>query len=525
MKSKYLILLKIQIYGLFGLNRARFSKDPKEKRRSRGAVAAGCLITLLLLFYSGLYSVAMASLGLAETLPVTAVLISSIIILFLTFLKSSGILIGLKDYDMVMSLPVKNSDVVLSRLSVVYLLNLGICLLVSLPAAITYAFCLPGGRAGAIIFLLCTLFIPVIPMIISLALGVLISAVTTHSRKKHFFSLFLSMAVIVLIVVGSMQLQNVSADQFKDFGTLLSNTASRYYPPANLMSLAVTRVSPGYFFLYALLSILIAALFVIIVSHFYKRMNTSFLSARTGRAKTGHLRKSSPAAAMYKREISRYFSCTVYALNSSIGMVLLLVLAIALMFISPDSLEKQIGIPGFQIMLKHSLPLLAAVLVSLSSTTSASLSIEGQNRWLMYILPVRSIDIFRVKIALNLTVILPLLIVSIILFGIRMKVTAARAIFLIIVPVIYALYISILGMYLNTVFPKYNWKNEQEAVKNSASVLITIAIGGISSIIPLLLCFALPDSSYIIMSISSAAVLVIAALLYKKLQSVNLADK
>ena len=525
MNSKYFILLRIQMYGLFSLNRARFSKDPKEKRRSQGAVAVGCLLAFLLFFYSGLYSVGMASLGLAASLPVTAVLICSVIILILTFLKSSGVLIGLKDYDMVMSLPVKNSDVILSRLTVVYLLNLGICLLVSLPPAITYALSVPGGKAGAVIFILCTLFIPVIPMIISLTLGVLISAVTSRSRKKNIFSLFLSTAVIVLIVVGSMQLQNISADQFKNFGTWLSDIASRFYPPANLAALAVTGTSPGYFLLYALLSVLITFLFVIVVSRFYRRMNTSFLSTRTGRAKNIRLKSSSQAIAMYKREVSRYFSCTVYALNSSIGMVLLLVLAIALIFVSPDSLESQTGIPGFQLMLKHALPMIASVLVSLSSTTSAALSIEGRHRWMMYMLPVRAIDIFRAKIAMNLTVILPLLIISIILLGIRMDVTTVGAVFLIIVPVIYALYISVLGMYLNTAFPKYDWKNEQEAVKNSAAVLITIVLGGLSSVIPCILCFIIPKSSYIIMSIATGIVLIITLLLYKKLYSVKLLDK
>ena len=78
----------------------------------------GCLTA-----YSALFSAGLARAGAADSLPTISVLVCSLITLVLTFLKSSGVLVGLRDYDMVMSLPVKSSEVVLSRLTMTYLTN------------------------------------------------------------------------------------------------------------------------------------------------------------------------------------------------------------------------------------------------------------------------------------------------------------------------------------------------------------------------------------------------------------------
>ena len=231
------------------------------------------------------------------------------------------------------------------------------------------------------------------------------------------------------------------------------------------------------------------------------------------------LKVSSPLKAMYKREFDRYFSCTIYALNSTIGMVLLFVVSLLLLFIKPELIEQQIGIVGLSQMLSQVLPLVIAVFITMTSTASASLSLEGKSRWLMCSLPVRSIDIFHSKMAVNLTVICPFVLVSGLLLGIKMSVSWIQAVFLCIVPAVYACFISVFGMYMNVRFPKYDWTSEYYAVKGGAiSVLATTGAGMLSSVIPLLLCVVFHHFSVAIMLAASALVLVISFALYGKLR-------
>lgn len=278
----------------------------------------GCLAA-----YSALFSAGLARAGAVDSLPAVSVLVCSLIMLILTFLKSSGALVGLRDYDMVMSLPVKSSEVVLSRLTMTYLTNFFVSAIVVLPAAVIFAWNADAGMASNAIFLFSLLFIPVIPTVISLGLGVLITAVSSHSRHKNIFSLLLSILAVLLIVAATTQAQQMNSSELLNIGLALSNIAEQVYPPAVLVSIAVSQQNWLYFFAFAGISVFVGGIFIWVVAHFYQAMNTAAFGNAGAKYSGSTPKVSSPAKAMYKREFSRYFSCTIYALNSTIGMVLL----------------------------------------------------------------------------------------------------------------------------------------------------------------------------------------------------------
>lgn len=523
MKNRYLLLLKMQLYNLFGINRILHSHSKKEKQRSMTLGGIAILIIGLMIVYSTIISMSLASMGAVNVLPTISALVCSLITLILTFLKSSGVLIGLRDYDMVMSLPVKNSEVVLSRLTMVYLTNLLISVIVVLPSVVIFGINSEVGISGNTMFLLSFLFLPVIPMIISLGLGVLISVISSQSKHKNVFSLVLSTLIILLIVAASTRAQNMNADEILNIGILFSNMANKLYPPAALISKAVEQQNWLYFLAFAGISVLIGIIFVVVVAHFYQKMNTATFNHSATRYEEKALKVSSPFKAMYKREFDRYFSCTIYALNSTIGMVLLLVVALLLLFISPETLEQQSGIVGLSQMLRRVLPLVIAVFITMTSTASASLSLEGKNSWIMCSVPVRSIDIFNSKIAVNLTVICPFALISTVLLGFKIGVSMTQAVLLCIVPVVYACFISVLGMYMNVKFPKYDWTSEYYAVKGGAiSVLATMGVGMLSSLVPLFICIAFQNISSLVMVVASILLLAFSFILYRQLQRYQL---
>lgn len=523
MKSKYLLLLKMQLYNFFGINRVLHSQSKKEKRRN---ITFGILAVLgggLMITYSTLISIGLASLGAVNILPTLSALICSIVTLILTFLKSSGVIIGLRDYDMIMSLPVKKWEVVLSRITLIYLENFLINIIVALPSVVVFGLNTDASLVGNIIFLLSILFLPLIPMIISLGLGVLIASVSAKSRHRNIISLVLSTFTVLVIVAASAQIQGMSSDEFLNLGLLISHTTERIYPPAVLISKAVEHQSWIDFLGFAGISVFVCVLFVGIVAHFYQGMNTAAFSSPTVKYAGKALKVSSPLKAMYKREFSRYFSCTIYALNSTIGIILLFVSSIVLLFISPELLEQKSGIVGLSIMLRRILPLVVAVFITMTSTASAALSLEGKSRWIMCSAPVRTIDIFNSKIAVNLTVIAPFSLISIVLLGVKMEVSLIQAVFLCIVPTIYALFISVFGMYMNVKFPKYDWTSEYYAIKGgSISVLGTMSLGLLSSLIPLFLCITFQQFSSLIMIVVSACLILISLALYGKLKRYQL---
>ncbi len=525
MKNRYLLLLKMQLYNLFGMNCIFHSHNQKEKRRGIALGGITILIIGLMIVYSTIIGMSLASMGYANILPTISILLCSLLTLIVTFLKSSGVLVGARDYDMVMSLPVKNSEVVLSRLTVVYLTNLLISIIVVLPSFVIFWIHAEAGIWGNIMYLLSFLFLPMIPMIISLGLGVLISAVSSRYKHKNTLSLVLSTLIVLLIVVASTRAQSMNMDEILNIGILFSYMTNKFYPPAVLISKAVEQQNWLYFLAFVGMSVLLNIIFISIVAHFYQKINTAICNHSVVRYKGKALHVSSPFKAMYKREFNRYFSCTIYALNSTIGMVLLLVVALLLLFISPEALEQQSGIVDLSQILRQMLPLVIAVFVTMTSTTSASLSLEGKNRWIMCSVPVRDIDIFNSKIAVNLTIIFPFVLISAGLLGFRMRISLIQAVLLCVVPTVYACFISVLGMYMNVKFPRYDWTSEYYAIKGGAiSVLATMGIGMLSSLVPLFICIAFQNISSLIMVATSILLLTFSLILYKQLQAYQLCE-
>ena len=442
MKGKYKYLLRMQLYNLFGINRLIHSRDKQEKQRSAIVGALGLTAIAILVVYTTKFSNSMALAGLSEALPTLMVVVCSLATLTLTFVKSTGVLIGLKDYDMVMSMPVSTISIVTSRITMLYLINLIIGFIAMLPSSIIYVV-YEHPPVFSYLFLVGVLFLtPIIPMIISLSLGVLIVAVSSHSRHKNVFSLVLSTVAILMIVLASAKTQSMDATQINNLGVAMAEAVNKFYPPAILFTNALLHNDLAGFVIFATVSLLLGIAFITIVSHYYKRLNTAVFS---------HYAKK----------------------------------------------EYKMG--------------------TLTSTTAASLSLEGKNRWIMCSAPTQARTVYNSKIAVNLTVILPVLYISAIFIRIAIPCSLMQTVLLFIIPTVYTFFISVLGVYLNIKFPKYDWTSEYYAVKGGAiSVLATVGGGMASSLTPLYLCIIFPHYQMMIMFGITCLILLATLAIYLK---------
>ena len=524
MKGKYKYLLRMQLYNLFGINRLIHSRDKQEKQRSAIVAALGLTAIAILAIYITKFSNSMAEAGLGKALPTLMVVVCSLTTLTLTFVKSTGVLIGLKDYDMVMSMPVNTISIVTSRVTLLYLINLIIGFISMLPSSIIYIV-YEHPPICSYLFLVGALFLtPIIPMIISLSLGVLIVAVSSHSKHKNIYSLVLSTAAVLMIVFASTKTQSMDEAQITNLGVAMAETVNKFYPPAILFTNALLHNDWVGFVIFAAVSLLSGIAFVAIVSHYYKTLNTAVFSHYAKKDyKMGALKSSSPFMALYKKELHRLSSCTIYALNSCIGIVLLLVVAVMAVFFMPSTLRQQVEVMGIMIVIQNIMPIALAIFVSMTSTTAASLSLEGKNRWIMCSVPTQARTVYDSKIAVNLTVILPVLYVSAILIRIVIPCSLIQTVLMFLIPTVYAFFISVLGIYLNIKFPKYDWTSEYYAVKGGAiSVLATVGGGMASSLTPLYLCIIFPYYQMIIMLGITCLILLATLVIYHKVCQMQL---
>lgn len=237
---------------------------------------------------------------------------------------------------------------------------------------------------------------------------------------------------------------------------------------------------------------------------------------RPSRKRHSETHASGCLCALYRRDARRYVTSRIYITNTAMGMLLLVVLSYLIAYTDAESTLEDLG----QLMpvIAGILPFFVSFFVGMSSTTSVSLSLEGRTRWILGTAPLRAWDIFLPKILLNLTVILPLEVISIALLSTGLGITGIDLALLVAVPTAYALLIPALGMCMNLRFPRYDWTSEYYAVKGgSVSMLGTFGIGLASVLVPLLLSTAFNGWSDAIMAATAATAVTVAAVLYLRL--------
>ncbi|MCL2169032.1 MAG: hypothetical protein FWB74_03295 [Defluviitaleaceae bacterium] len=484
--SKFLTLLRLQLLGVFGINKMLKSK----KDNTANVILLGfAVVAIIGLAVAGSYWLSMGAgvLGPYDVLPSLSIITVFIIALVFTYMRAKGVLFGHKDYDATMSLPVSATAIVLSRIAMLYFAMLAFSMVVFIPAMAAYGEF--SHSAHGFIMLGAAMFLaPLIPMTATILLGTAMVALTSRFRFANVF-----VTIIAFILIGvyfyfifTLQTDMITGDAevmgLDDLGLLFSGLLANFYPPAGWLVSAMTYANWGYFALFAAVSLIPFALYIFITAKFYVRINTR-LAARRKRSnyKLGELKTSTPFKALYKREMRRLPTSVLYTMNTLMGPLMLLAAAIAILVIDIDTIAYGLGLEGYDIR-NYIAPFAFIVPMFLAPIYPAScvnLSLEGRNNWIMCSIPVSAKTIFHSKIAMSLTLTLPVTIISCILLIIALAPGVLTSALLLLTPAAYITLNSFMAMYANAKFPNYDWDSEYRLLKGtgSAAVLI-VSIGG-----------------------------------------------
>lgn len=523
MKNNVALLLKIQLMRVFNPAFLKNNRDRKKKQRMALFLAGAVLVSLLMMSYSAMMAKGYVYMGQGEVVPRLMLGLCSLFVLVFTFLRSNGAMFGGTDFDQVISLPIEIWQVVTAKTLTAYFTGLFVFLVFDFPALLVYGIYMKPSVSGMLSLLVLLLAGPVLPVIVGLVLGTLILALTCRLRRRQFFSMVLNVAFLVAVLVWSGSLSAGGEQKLMDMGNMISGMIGRIYPPAVwAVSLAEGRGITGMLG-FLILSGAGALLFVAAVSRGFLKVNSALESLKkSAAAKVRFGKASSVFMALYKKEQRRLFSSTIYAMNTLTGQIMMLLASAAVLFMKAETIEKALEIPGAAEYISSLFPFVLAMLASMTATTSCSLSLEGRSRWVMCSLPVRPAEIFRAKIALNLSFAIPACVVSAVCFCIRFQPGLLQGLAAFFTPMAYSVFASVTGMFVNVKFPSYDWTHERQAVKNSMSVMISMVAGMAASLVPFFAAMKLPGYGTAISLAAGLFVLVIAGVLYIRLGSAPL---
>ncbi len=515
------LLLGLELRGMFGWNRFRHSRDPRERRRWLLMAAAWVFVGLVLMGYMGMLALGLVAAGLGRILPAYLTVICSALILVFGLFRTGSLLFSPKGYDQLRALPVRPRAIVLSRLATLYVEDAALTLLILLPAAVVYGALTAPGLPFYLTMALGALLIPLLPLCAATAFGVVAAAISARMRRKNLAGTVLTLVFGLGVMALSFSLGTVSEeltpDQLADLAGTLGTVLGSLYPPARWLGEAAQGSLPG-LLLFAGVSLAAAALLLAVVSRYFdgilRRLQTT--SARKN-YRLGALERQSLTKALYRRELRRYFASTVYVTNTIIGPILAVAMSAALLVLGADSL------PPLPFDPRPLLPLAVTATLTMMSTASVAVSMEGRQIWQSQCLPIPTKCWLQSKLQVSLTLTLPAWLVCQVLLAVALRPALPQLAGQGLLTLALTVFAPVFGLWVDVKLHRLDWQREEQPVKQGASAMI----GGLLPALLCLLCAgglaALPGHTGLPQGLLCLPVAVLTAFLYRQSCKTDLA--
>ncbi len=463
-------LLSVSLRELLGFNRYRHSTDNKYKRRYRLSAVVWSILLLYLLFYIGGLVYALCVTGAENTVPTVLCAMASLVVFFLGLFRGSR-LFERKGYDVLASLPIRKSSLVLGRFLMLYLEDLLLTLVILLPGSTVYAFLALPSPFFYAVTPIGILLLPLIPLVLSCALGTGITALSSRMRQKSMVQTLLSLALVISVLVGSLSVggfaEELSPEALKTLLASLSDRLCSLYPPADWLGKAMLGESPLGLLRFAALSLGGAALLLALVIRFFSPVMHALgnVAATQNYTHTG-LRTQGLLRALFHREVKRYVSSSIYVTNTAVGPIMGLLMAITLLLFREDiTTVVRLDITPFA-------PILLSAVFCMMTTTSSSISMEGKQISLIKSLPIPTKTWLDAKLLLNLSLMLPFFLVSELLLIIALAPNPRELLSLVLLPIAVILFSVVLGITVNLKMHSFDWEKEEWVIKQSAPSML-----------------------------------------------------
>ncbi len=485
-------------FGILVRNNLRvFIGSLMKKKRGRytATIVMVAMVYLLigasLTFQAAIQTVALNSLGVPELSLYmsiqTAVMIAVVFGLMRGMNASTS-----RDGEMLLSLPVRRFTVVASKVLSNYIFDSPLIILFLLPTFVTYFIIADASVMMLIRGILLTFLVPLVPLTISYIASAIMNALQNHFRGMKLVTTAIMMGIFVFYIINNMHTSTLYQN-IEENGAAGARVLLEKFPPITMMT----------YFVYDGRAMSVLVTLLILVAPLFPALWLFSLnfgkSARTFSSHDKRLRSivRSPRMALLGKELKRYFGCVIYVFNTAFGAIMIIALSIAVFIAGMDKTLSFIGISSdarqnFQpFFIKIIASTFFCFFPAVTSTSASSISLEGKQLWILQAHPIKTADIFFAKSMVNVIVMLPASAIGGLLVAVSIKMTLLETVFFLAAITALCAAISLVGLIVNLLFPRFDWDNETQVVKQSASVIVTMLVGSAIASIPYILFFTL----------------------------------
>jgi ABC-2 type transport system permease protein len=470
--SKFFELLKVNIsLAVVQLNIGRLTRN-----RKRGLSSMYMLLfsAILIMAYMGwidtmLYK-SVGPYGFGWLLVAMGLVMVSLFTLATGIYTVNSVLFESQDLDQLFSYPISPKQIMFSKLMALVAENWIIGLAFYLPALAVYSYHVKPDPAFYIYALLGFICLPLIPVCLFILFAYFLNLVVSGKRAKNAINAILTFGLIFAASFGIQEMITSIKVSNLNFSDLIGSFKN-FYPPLGYLTSGIVKENPGDLMIGLAWNILPFVVLCVVLSFGYKALWSRSTAVSKSKGKALSFGIHSPFSTLVQKEFARFFSSVMYILNSSIGMILMTLFAVLSATGGARLQDLESLFPGNMKVL-FVLLLFGFVLV-ITNTTAPSISLEGRNLWIIKSWPVGEGEILMAKLIVHLAVTLPLLAVNCVIVGFTMKLNIIDSLIVFLLCALFATLSGLIGLIFNLYFHRFDFFNDTQVVKNSASVLLT----------------------------------------------------
>jgi ABC-2 type transport system permease protein len=186
------------------------------------------------------------------------------------------------------------------------------------------------------------------------------------------------------------------------------------------------------------------------------------------------LKVSGVRAAFTKKELRHFLANPMYIMNSGIGVIIMLIGAVVFIFKRGVALNyiTELNKTGVALSPALLICVVLCIIAALNLVSAPSISLEGKNLWIAKSLPVKAFDVLASKVLMHILVCgVPTLVASRI-FAFALQPGAEQFFLLVFIPLLFTILTAFLGVTINLQFPKFDWSNEIQPIKQGLATLV-----------------------------------------------------
>ena len=502
----FLMLLKVQITMIWTTQVMGARKNFEKKVGANALPIVGGIfavvgaIIMMVYIYGVATGVALA--GFTRLLPLAGILFGALPGVILTFVKANGVLFAYKDYDFIMSLPIKKSTIIYSRVAALYAAEGIWSFAIMLPVFLAYF----TFEAVTIPRLIGALFALILGPNLAVSAAILLAfAVAALAAKLHFkslgmviggiFGLLFMVAYLFFIFTLSFNTDKLGAvGNFQDTVFSIASSVGLVYLPSLWIADFFRSGSFVSFLLFVLVSVGAPAAIVAIISRFNDRINALVSEDKVQKkftTKQISTKSVTPFVALIRKEIQTIIGYPAVFVNMLFGCLLMVILAFISLFFNTSSIVANF-VPASEV--PRYLPLARTIfgmattwfgtsMFCAANSAAISYSLEGRSNWLMATMPVSSRQIFGAKIAVNMLYVAFFSILTQIFFLIPGHITIETALRNVILPLCIVFLVANVGLAIDIRRPNFDWTSVIDITKRSLSVTVSSLVGTLGSMI------------------------------------------